>query len=164
MRVLIAEHTRRPTQRFVALPLGELAGAVDFLVIAVPRRKDTERLISDVVLRKMRSTGVLINVSRGGIVDEDALIAALDRDGLAAAWVDVFTAEPVAPGHRLILHPKVFPTPHIAGSTKEALARTARMAGYDIRRVFDNKPPMHAVNRGLRERRTGQLERSNGRL
>ena len=146
MQVLVAGHLRLPPQKFRVLPLRELAAAVDFLVVAVPRRKDTEGLISEEILRRMRSTAVLINVSRGGIVDEDALIAALDRGGLAAAWVDVFRAEPVPPSHRLILHPKVFPTPHIAGSTRESLARTARVAGEDIRRVLDNRLPVHAVN------------------
>lgn len=146
MRVLIAEHARLPSQKFLALPLRELAAAADFLVIAVPRRKETEGLISDDVLSRMRSTAVLVNVSRGEIVDEDALIAALDRGRLAAAWVDVFQAEPVPPGYPLILHPKVFPTPHIAGSTKESLARTAQVAGDDIRQVLDNKLPTHAVN------------------
>jgi D-3-phosphoglycerate dehydrogenase len=94
----------------------------------------------------MKPTAYLINVSRGGVVDERALVEALDEGRLAGAALDVFREEPTASPHPLVDHPLVVPTPHLAGSTAESLRRIAMMAGSDIRRVFDGRVPQHAVN------------------
>jgi len=146
MKVLVAKYGRLRTGAYQLLPLEQLAEIVDFLLIAVPRRSETEGLISENVLSRMQSSSVLINVSRGGVVDEEALLHTLNRGGLAGAWIDVFKDEPVAAGHPLVNHPRVRATPHIAGSTKESLARAARIAGEDMRLVFQHKRPLHALN------------------
>jgi D-3-phosphoglycerate dehydrogenase len=102
------------------------------------------------ILRKMKSSAFLINVARGGVVDEEALMTALDDGLIAGAYVDVFSQEPVHSDSRLIKHPFMYPTPHIAGSTKESLERTAYLAGQSIRQAWDGQRPVHSINTLLR--------------
>lgn len=146
MEVLVAAHGSLRDCPYPSLPLPDLAGAVDYLVIAVPFRPETTGLVSKEILGRMRPAAVIVNVARGEIIDETALVAALDEHRLAAACLDVFAQEPLPPGHPLPRHPLIFATPHIAGATHEALARIARILGEDIRRVLRGERPRHAVN------------------
>ncbi len=146
MSVIVSAHDSLVDCGYPVLPLAELAEVVDFLVVAVPRRTTTEGMISETVMRRMRSSAFLINVARGGIVDEEALKRLLDVGVIAGACLDVFANEPVSPDHPLVRHPRVVATPHVAGSTRESLARTAFTAGQEIRRAWDGKRPVHAIN------------------
>ena len=150
MKVMISAHTSVSQCSYPVLPLTQLVSMVDFLVIAVPRRRTTEHLVSEMILRKMKSSAFLINVARGGVVDEEALMTALDDGLIAGAYVDVFSQEPVHSDSRLIKHPFMYPTPHIAGSTKESLERTAYLAGQSIRQAWDGQRPVHSINTLLR--------------
>ena len=146
MRVMVSAHDSLAECRYRVLPLPELAEVVDFLVVAVPRRTMTEGMISEKIMRRMRSSSFLINVARGGIVDEAALKRVLDGGVIGGACLDVFADEPVSPDHPLVRHPRVLATPHVAGSTRESLARTAFVAGQEIRRAWDGRRPVHAIN------------------
>ncbi len=108
-----------------ALPLPELLETADILTLHVPMRPENLNLIGAKELARMKPTAYLINTARGGIVDEQALIEALDAGRIAGAGVDVFVEEPTT-NNLLARHPKVVATPHIAASTDEAQTNAAR--------------------------------------
>ncbi len=99
-----------------------LAGS-DVVSLHCPLDAATRRLIDAAALAAMPAGGLLVNTARGGIVDEAALLAALDRGHLAGAALDVFEDEPPPPEHPLRDHPRVIATPHVAGVTPDALDR-----------------------------------------
>jgi D-2-hydroxyacid dehydrogenase (NADP+) len=93
----------------------EAAARADFLVVLSPLTPATRHLIDAAVFRAMKSTAYLINIARGGIVDEAALIRALHEGIIAGAALDVFDKEPLAPDNELWSLPNVIITPHAAG-------------------------------------------------
>jgi phosphoglycerate dehydrogenase-like enzyme len=95
--------------------LTKIAGELDFLVLLAPFTEETRNVINADVFAAMKPGSYLVNVARGGIVDEDALIAALDSGKLAGAALDVFQTEPLPPDHRLWSMPNVIITPHLGG-------------------------------------------------
>lgn len=95
--------------------LAHMAAEVDYLVLLTPYTAATNRIISAQVLGAMRPSSFLINVARGGIVDEPALIAALEQHRIAGAALDVFAEEPLPPAHPFWRLDNVILTPHIAG-------------------------------------------------
>ena len=105
----------------------ELLAKSDYLSLHLPLTESTRNLLGADEFAKMKPGVRLVNTSRGGIVDEEALRAALDAGQVAGAALDVFATEPVPPGN-IAIHPKVIATPHIAAQTAEAQAR----AGIDI--------------------------------
>jgi phosphoglycerate dehydrogenase-like enzyme len=108
------------------LELDELLAEADIVTIHVPLSDQTRALIGERELALMRPTALLINVARGGIVDEDALYAALVAGRLAGAGLDVFAVEPPRADLPLLRLPNVVATPHIAAGTRDAL--TAKMS------------------------------------
>jgi phosphoglycerate dehydrogenase-like enzyme len=91
------------------------AATLDFLVLLAPYSEETRNLIDARVLSAMKPSSYLINLARGGIVDEDALLAALERGEIAGAALDVFQEEPLPAGHPLWLARNVIITPHLGG-------------------------------------------------
>ncbi len=109
-------------QRYDAIPyktLKELAAHCDILSFHVPLNKETRNMMTREVLEAMPRGGYLLNVARGGIVDETLLVEMLDKQHLAGAAVDTFVSEPT-PLPALVKHPAVWCTPHIGASTLEA--------------------------------------------
>jgi D-3-phosphoglycerate dehydrogenase len=107
--------------------LDELLENSDFVSLHIPLNENTRGMISDGALERMKSDAFLISTARGGIIDEGALLTALENGELGGAALDVFEKEP--PGlTKLIQHPNVIVTPHLAAQTKEAQVRT----GVDI--------------------------------
>ena len=107
--------------------LDELLAVSDFISLHLPLTPDTKNMLNAETFAKMKDGVYIVNASRGGIVDEDALLAALESGKVAGVALDVFANEP--PGESaLVSHPKVICTPHIGAQTVEAQAR----AGYDI--------------------------------
>ena len=99
--------------------LYELLAAADFVSLHVPLRPENRHLIGARELVSMKASAYLVNTSRGAVVDEAALLAALDDGRIAGAGLDVFEHEPdVNP--QLAHHPQVIATPHIAASTEDA--------------------------------------------
>ncbi len=104
--------------------LGELLRRADFVTLHVPLRPSNVGLIGAQELALMKPSAYLINTARGGIVDEVALLAALEQGQVAGAALDVFAGEP-KPNPRLIAHERVLATPHIAANTADAQRRAA---------------------------------------
>jgi (S)-sulfolactate dehydrogenase len=112
-----------------------LAGA-DMISVHVPRTDETLGLIGPKALGLMKPTAVLVNTSRGGVVDESALADALRRGALGGAALDVFASEPLGPGPAAVFAglDNLILTPHIAGNTIESVDRVAAMT---VRSVLD---------------------------
>ncbi len=111
----------------IPVGLDELLAASDFISLHLPLTPDTKNMLNAEVFAKMKDGVYLVNASRGGIMDEDALVEALNSGKVGGVALDVYANEP--PGLTpLVSHPKVICTPHIGAQTVEAQAR----AGYDI--------------------------------
>ncbi len=94
----------------------------DYLSLHIPKAKDRSPIIGESEFKQMPSNAYLLNAARGGVVDEMALLDALDRDEIAGAFLDVFEQEPT-PNSALLKHSKILSTPHIGASTIEAQQR-----------------------------------------
>ena len=111
--------------------LEELVERSDVITIHAFLSKETKYLINRETFSKMKSNAVVVNASRGQIIDEDALVSALDNKTIAGAALDVFGEEPLPHPHKLTeyarSHNNLLLTPHIAGSTKESVYSAARL-------------------------------------
>lgn len=92
----------------------------DFISIHMPLTQTTKKVFNDTTFSKMKKGVRIVNVARGGVIDEDALVRALDNGVVAQAALDVFTEEPPAKESKLVQHENVTVTPHLGASTKEA--------------------------------------------
>jgi phosphoglycerate dehydrogenase-like enzyme len=92
--------------------LDDLWDRADFLVVCVPLLESTRDLVSKTAFERLKPSTVVIDISRGGVVDEAALISALDTGAIRGAGLDVFSTEPLAKGHRLWDYENVIVTPH----------------------------------------------------
>ena len=109
--------------------LANLLRDSDVISVHVPLNDETRNLIDGDVLERMKPTAILINTSRGGIVDEAALASALRHGEIGGAALDVFESEPLGPGPAATFAglPNLILTPHVAGNTDESVDRVARM-------------------------------------
>ncbi|MGX9690613.1 hydroxyacid dehydrogenase [Achromobacter anxifer] len=115
-----------------ALPLDELLAQADVVTLHLPLTPGTRQLLDAGRIARMRPGAVLINTSRGGIVDESALAQALRAGHLRGAALDVFDQEPLPAGGPLASAPNVILTPHIAGLTQEANTRVSDMVAAGV--------------------------------
>ncbi|XP_066348153.1 D-3-phosphoglycerate dehydrogenase 3, chloroplastic-like [Miscanthus floridulus] len=98
----------------------EAMTTADFISLHMPLTPATNKMLNDEAFAKMKKGVRIINVARGGVIDEEALVRALDSGIVAQAALDVFTKEPPAPDNKLVLHENVTVTPHLGASTVEA--------------------------------------------
>lgn len=105
----------------------ELLKKADFVAVHVPLTEQTRGMIREKQLREMKETAIIINCSRGGIVDERDLYAALTSGEIAGAGLDVYEQEPISPDHPLLSLENVVLSPHSAAQTKEAVIKMADM-------------------------------------
>lgn len=140
MRILSNQHRPTPELYLEAgvepVDLYDLLAESDFVTLHVPARPDTEGLIGADELATMKATAYLINTSRGSVVDEEALLRALDEDLIAGAALDVFVEEP-ASDSPLARHPKVIATPHIGASTTDAQSTAAVQVAEELVRRLE---------------------------
>ncbi len=134
-----------PALRHVATP-GEVAAAADIISLHVPLTEQTRGLVDAEFLARLHPDSFLINVARGGVVDEEALADALDAGRLAGAALDVRVDEPPRVG-RLEANERVILTPHVAGLTVEAQRSVASMLAGDVERILSGAPAACAVGR-----------------
>jgi phosphoglycerate dehydrogenase-like enzyme len=126
--------------------LPELLAASDIVSLHLPLTPDTHHLLNRAAIAGMKPHAVLVNTSRGAVVDEGALVDAL-RDGrLAAAGLDVFEAEPVAPDNPLLTLDNVVLTPHVTWYTADTMQRYLAEAVANCRRLRDGQPLANVVN------------------
>ena len=118
----------------------------DFLTVHVPLTDGTRGVIGAAELARMRAGARLINVARGGIIDEQALAAAIRGGHIAGAAIDVFTKEPPDPGHPLFQLEQVVVTPHLGASTREAQVNVAFDVADQIVEYLAGGTPRYAVN------------------
>jgi D-3-phosphoglycerate dehydrogenase len=118
----------------------------DVLTVHVPLNDATRSVIGAAELRRMRPGARLVNVARGGIIDERALADAIEQGHIAGAAVDVFTTEPPPPDHPLLRVPHVVVTPHLGASTREAQVNVAFDVADQIVEYLQGGSPRYAVN------------------
>ena len=121
-------------------------GEADFISIHVPLTAETRHLMNAERLAQMKPGSYLINCSRGGTVDEAALVDALDRGHLAGAGLDVFSIEPPPADHPLLGRDNVVATPHVAGGSVEGKDRMWRLAIEHCLTVLRGERPSNVVN------------------
>lgn len=125
--------------------LDAVLAASDILVTLLPATPDTANLIDAARLARLPAGARLINPGRGSLVDDAALLDALDSGRLAHATLDVFRAEPLPPDHPFWSHPRVTVTPHVAAETRPETASVA--VAENIRRGEAGEPLLHLVDR-----------------
>ncbi len=131
------------------VPLDELLARADIVTLHVPLSNQTIGMIGAAQLAAMKRSALLINCARGSVIDETALLEALDAGTIAGAAIDVVAQEPPprdGTGAKLHRHPKVIATPHLGGSTHEALERIAIELANDVASVLLGGPAAAAVN------------------
>jgi D-3-phosphoglycerate dehydrogenase / 2-oxoglutarate reductase len=126
--------------------LAELAAAADFVVLHVPLVEATRHLVDADFLAAMKPTAYLLNVSRGGVVDEDALVAALREGEIGGGALDVFEDEPLAADSPLLGFDNLILTPHIAGVTHEWNEQRSRAFAERIARTLRGEKPDGLAN------------------
>jgi len=124
------------------LPLEQLLQEADIICLHLPLLKETRGLIGKRQFSMMKPTAVLLNTSRGEVVDEEALVTALKERRIAGAGLDVFPNEPIAPDHPLLQLENLVLTPHSAGHAYEGWFRRVRFAWENIQRVASGEPPL----------------------
>jgi len=144
-RVLASDPFAASTSAVPIVELGALLAASDVVIVHAPLMPSTHHLIGAAELARMPAGGLLVNVSRGGLVDTDALVDSLDRGHLGAAGLDVLESEPAVP-EALLAHPSVVVTPHIAFSSDASLVELRRSAAEDVVRVLRGEEPRYACN------------------
>jgi D-3-phosphoglycerate dehydrogenase len=126
--------------------LPELLQGSQILSLHAPLAPGTRRLIGAAQLSLLPPGAILINTARGPLVDESALLAALDRGHLAGAGIDVWEREPVAPDHPLFRHPRVVATPHMAAYTNEGRRRSHVAAAQLVLAALRDEMPSTLIN------------------
>ena len=121
-------------QVFLPEQLHELLPLCDYVVISVPLTRETEKLISEAELRMMRSNTYLVNIARGRVIDEQALVRALREGWIAGAGLDVTEEEPLPPESPLYSMPNVILTPHISGNSVHYDTRLAALFADNLKR------------------------------
>lgn len=116
----------------------------EILVLLLPKTPDTENVLNAERIARMPRRSVIINPGRGPLIDDDALLAALDDGQIAHATLDVFRVEPLPPEHPYWAHPSVTVTPHIASETRDETA--SQVIAENIRRGEAGEPFLHLVD------------------
>lgn len=132
-----------------AVPVRELqslAGQVDVLSVHVPATDATYHLVDGDILRAMRDTAILVNAARGSVVDEAALVEALDAGTIYGAGIDVYDPEPPAPDNPLFRSERAVLTPHVASKTEEGRLLMGKTVVHDILAVLDGQRPEYLAN------------------
>lgn len=150
-RILYTQRSRAPedVERSLGaerVSLDELLSQSDFVSLHVPLTPETRHLLGPSAFARMKPRAILVNTARGAVVDEAALVAALESGKLASAGLDVYEHEP-AIHPRLLELPNVVLTPHIGSATAETRSRMAEAVAEDILRVLRGEAPTSPVNR-----------------
>ncbi|MEC5342567.1 hydroxyacid dehydrogenase [Brenneria populi] len=163
MRVL-AWSPRAGADEFAALGVQRMASLEallresDVVSLHRPLRADTAHTLDAAALACMKADAIVVNTSRGGLIDEAALVAALGNGRLFGAGLDVFECEPLPPESPLCELPNVLLTPHVAGSSREALIATASQCARQVIDALHGRQPDNLVDAGIWAQRRSQLK------
>ena len=124
----------------------ELLERADAITVHVPKTKDTTGLLGRETIARCKPGVLLINAARGGIIEEDALLEALDSGHVGGAGLDVYTQEPPAADHPLVRHPRVICTPHLGASTEQAQVNVSIAVAEQVRDYLLDGVVRNAVN------------------
>jgi D-2-hydroxyacid dehydrogenase (NADP+) len=154
MRVVATRRSARKSQRaryvdrlYVPEKLSELLSESDYVVLTLPLTPETRGIIGESGLRSMKRTAYLINVARGSLVDEPALVRALEGKRIAGAGLDVFATEPLPEGSPLWGFENVIISPHIAGGMEDYVARATGVFCENLRRYLSGRRLINVVDK-----------------
>lgn len=148
MRILYHSRTQKPKAnelRAHYVPLDELLGESDFVVLCVPLTPKTQHLIGERELSLMKKDAILVNISRGPVVEEEALVLALKEGRIRGAALDVFEREPLVHPELLAMKNVVL-TPHIGSATSSTRRKMAELAARAVIDVLAGRKPQNLVN------------------
>jgi phosphoglycerate dehydrogenase-like enzyme len=140
------DHGPEGVKAYASHQLMEAVASADYVILAVPGKVENENMIDASVMGSMKKGAVLLNVGRGILVEESALLEAVKNGHLYAAGLDVVKDEPLERGNPLLTEPRIFVTPHIAGSTDLALEGTAQYLSETLARYVKGVRPQGVVN------------------
>lgn len=138
-----ADQVITPDQALQALP------EADIVLLCLPLTDATENLADAAFFERMKPGSLLLNVGRGGLVDETAMLAALDRGAPAQAYLDVVREEPLSSDSPIWTHPNISLTPHIAALTEGSMIRTDDVFLENVERFLGGQPLRNAVHRDV---------------
>jgi phosphoglycerate dehydrogenase-like enzyme len=139
-RVVYTARAPKGDVAFEFLTIDALLAASDVVSLHVPATPETHHLIDAQRIARMRPGSILVNTARGSLVDEAALVGALERGHLAGAGLDVFEEEPVRANNRLLARDDVIVSPHVAWLTRETLERSLAVAVDNCQRLANAQP------------------------
>jgi phosphoglycerate dehydrogenase-like enzyme len=143
-----AEHGGPPGTRWVGSldQLPRLAAESDCLVIAAPETAATVGAVGRGVLERLPRGAIVVNVSRGGLLDEEALLSLLNAGRLRGAALDVFAVEPLPPRHPFWGHPRILVSPHVSAVTSRYWEREMGLILENVRRYLAGAPLLNTVD------------------
>jgi phosphoglycerate dehydrogenase-like enzyme len=152
MRVIVTEikSIRKPNFVDTLLPaekLPELLKQSDFVIVAIPLTRETTKLLNEKELKLMRPSAFLINISRGGVIDEAVMVRALKENWISGAGLDVFSSEPLDKDSPLWTLPNVILTPHVAGLREDYDILTAQLFCKNLKRYMTGKELLNVVDK-----------------
>ncbi len=150
MRVLAVRRSAAPfgidgVER--AVDLADLFARSDHVVVAAPLNAETRGLVGTEVLAAAKPGLHLVNIARGGLIDQSALLQALDAGRIGLASLDVTDPEPLPAGHRLFSHPRVHITPHISGSSPDLFDNVLKIFLHNLEAFRNGRPFINLVDR-----------------
>lgn len=146
MKVIATVRTPRAAEVGVEyVTVEELFARSDYLSLHCPLTEQTRHLVNAQTLSLMKPTAYIINTARGGVIEEDALVDALNSGRLAGAGIDVLDREPMRPGHPYLTAKNCYITPHVAWGTIDARTRLIDMVADNLR-AFEAGNPINRVN------------------
>jgi len=156
MKIVYADANPNPNAEkslaAVRRTVDELLRQCDIVSLHVPLTEQTRHLINEDALRLMKRDAILVNTSRGAVVDTEALVKALREGWIAAAALDVTDPEPLPPEHPLYALPNCLIVPHIGSATWNTRKRMAELACENLLAGLEGRPLPHCVNPEVYER------------
>ena len=150
MEVLYYDVVRKPgletSGEVTYAPLDELLARSDFVSLHAPVTSDSRRLIGERELRRMQPHAFLVNTARGPLIDEAALVSAIDEGWIRGAAIDVYDPEPPSPENPLLHRERILVTPHIAGSSEDARRKNLALAVENLLAVLGGERPPTVMN------------------
>ena len=150
MRVLYHSRTRKPAAEeelgCVYVGFDELLDESDFVSVHLPLTPETRHLFGNAAFERMKTTAIFVNTARGAVVDEAALMRALESQAIAGAAIDVAEVEPLPRHDPLLRLPNLLATPHIASASVATRSRMAEMAVDNLLSALAGETPAHCVN------------------